>query len=104
MKLHCLSPRLAPAVVQGWKPDSVRGTRQQRGYGSEWDSLRRSILARDKGLCQPCFTQGHITPATQVDHRVPKAQGGSDDQVNLQSICEQCHRTKTASESRKGGG
>jgi 5-methylcytosine-specific restriction endonuclease McrA len=39
-----------------------------------------------------------VTIATEVDHRLPKSQGGTDDDANLQSICSPCHKTKTATE------
>lgn len=74
-------------------------SRQSRGYGAEWDKLRLRILIRDKHLCQPCLRQGRVHPADQVDHRIPKAQGGTDDEANLQAICTPCHKAKTAEEA-----
>ena len=71
-------------------------TRQERGYGKEWQKLRRLILRRDNHLCQPCLANGRPTPAEQVDHIKPKAKGGTDAQDNLQSICDECHKAKTA--------
>lgn len=102
-RLRCLRPPLAPAPVNGWKPDAIRGSRHQRGYGAEWDRTRKRILDRDEGLCQPCLRAGRASAGTQVDHIVPKSQGGSDDDGNLQTICPECHRAKTARESRGGG-
>lgn len=103
MKLRCLKPRLAPpAAAPGWQPDALRGTRHQRGYGYAWEKLRAQVLERDNGLCTPCLRKGHITLAHQVDHITPKAHGGTDDMNNLQAICDECHRTKTSSESRGG--
>lgn len=40
-----------------------------------------------------------LRAAGQVDHIRPKANGGSDDEVNLEAICADCHRKKTAEES-----
>jgi len=100
-RLKLLRPRLAaPANPGGWKPDTVRGNRHERGYGAEWERLRRQALDRDNGLCQPCFALGGIKIGTQVDHIIPKAQGGTDDLANLQTICEACHKAKTSRESR----
>lgn len=76
-------------------------SRRSRGYGPEWDRLRKRILARDKHLCQPCLADGHLTAAKQVDHVTPKAKGGTDDESNLQAICGPCHEAKTIRE--KGG-
>jgi 5-methylcytosine-specific restriction enzyme A len=98
--MKCLKPRVStPKPAGGWQPDSVRGNRHQRGYGKAWDQLRHQAMTRDCGLCQPCLRNSHTTLATQVDHIVPKAQGGSDTLANLQAICDPCHRTKTSSES-----
>lgn len=36
-----------------------------------------------------------MTPATEVDHITPKAEGGTDDRSNLQGLCTDCHKAKT---------
>ena len=89
-------------VAQGSFADRARGTRHERGYGSAWDKIRKRILKRDGGLCQPCLKRDLITPATQVDHIINKASGGTDDDANLQSICKPCHDAKTARERGRG--
>ncbi len=88
--------------VVGKFADPRRGSRHERGYGAAWDKLRRVILARDCGLCQPCALAGRTTVATQVDHITAKERGGTDDAANLQAICVDCHKTKTANEGRRG--
>lgn len=85
----------------GWQSDAERGTRHERGYGSAWTRQRVRILKRDCGLCQPCLRAARVTTATQVDHIVPKGEGGDDSDDNLQAICEPCHTVKTADESRR---
>lgn len=89
----------------GWT-DSRRGSRHARGYGSEWDRLRVQILKRDNYLCQcqDCRALGRIKPASEVDHIVNKAQGGTDDPSNLQAINPDCHRVKSAREAAAGRG
>jgi 5-methylcytosine-specific restriction protein A len=76
-----------------------KGTAESRGYGWLWKQTRKYILTRDNGLCIPCQKRGKFTPATEVDHIIPKAKGGSDDHDNLQSICTQCHNEKTIKEN-----
>lgn len=81
--------------------DERRGSRHERGYGSEWEKTRKRILSRDKGLCQPCLREHRYRPAKQVDHVVPKFEGGSDADDNLQAICKSCHDAKTAEEAKR---
>lgn len=82
-------------AVGNW---SDKPSRHARGYGSAWDRARKQALTRDKHLCQPCLKRGFITEAKAVDHITPKAKGGSDDIENLQAICEECHKDKTAAD------
>lgn len=81
--------------------DERRGSRQSRGYGAEWDRLRKVILRRDKGLCQECLRGKRYRPARIVDHIKPKFEGGTDDEANLQSLCQACSDAKTAEEGRR---
>lgn len=78
-------------------------TRQQRGYGAEWERLRKTVLHRDKHLCQPCLakTPQRLTPANQVDHIKAKANGGTDELDNLRAICGPCHALKTIHDQGK---
>ncbi len=82
-----------------WQHDSKRGNRHQRGYGTLWDKMRAAVLMRDNYLCQVCKANGYQTPATEVDHILSKAHGGTDEPTNLQAICTQCHQHKTAKEN-----
>lgn len=76
-----------------------RESRHKRGYGTAWEKLRLRILKRDNYLCQPCKRTGRIHTASEVDHRISKANGGTDDEGNLQAINAECHKAKTAEES-----
>ena len=80
----------------GWKH---KLSRHERGYGAVWDKLRKEVMQRDNGLCQPCLRNGRVTPAHAVDHIVQKAAGGTDDLTNLQSICRACHLDKTMTDN-----
>lgn len=77
-----------------------RGSSSERGYGWDWQKARELAIRRDLGLCVPCLKQGRTTAFAQVDHVIPKAQGGTDDPENLQCICADCHAFKTQGESR----
>lgn len=88
-----------PKPNGGWHGQP--GSRHERGYGHAWDKLRLTILARDHHLCQPCLTEGRLTPARTVDHITPKAQGGTDEPENLRAICDACHADKTTAEGHE---
>ncbi len=86
--------RLCPEVAvnrRGWcalhDPGAFSGGRPMpRG----WAQLRAAALRRDGGRCQLCGA-----PASEVDHVVPHAAGGSDNLGNLRSLCQPCHRHRT---------
>ena len=73
-------------------------TSTERGYGAKWRKVRKQALSRDNHLCRTCFESGILTPATEVDHIINKASGGTDELSNLQSICKECHKLKTVEE------
>lgn len=67
---------------------------------SGWAQQRRAkrILERYLYACHYCGHKG----ADQVDHVVPLAEGGADEEWNLAPIhAEPCHREKTAAEARR---
>ncbi len=84
------------ATTDKWALHHKGKTTTQRGYGSEWEQLKRVVIKRDKGLCQMCLRNGVVTQATQVDHKIAKANGGTDKLTNLECICTPCHDKKTA--------
>ena len=76
-------------------------SRHQRGYDNEWVKRRKRILERDCGLCQVCAKLGKVTIGKQVDHIKPRSKGGTDDDENLQTICNDCHKIKTLQDEGK---
>lgn len=76
-----------------WSKES----RQSRGYGAQWDKLRKVILQRDSYLCQceDCKRGKKVLPANEVHHIKGKADGGTDDPANLISINHDCHVRET---------
>lgn len=90
----------AHKVVAGTFADKRRGSRHERGYGTAWDKQRKRILKRDGGICQACLP-GAVHAGTEVDHIVPKEEGGTDDDANLRTICSAAHKLKTAAEAAR---
>ena len=64
----------------------------------------RSAWLSAHPLCKHCVAEGRVTAATEVDHVVPLHQGGADDESNFQSLCNDCHKAKTAQEARGRAG
>ena len=63
-----------------------------------WRKLRPLILERDAGICHVCHQPG----ATEVDHVIPFAEGGTDDPTNLAAIHPRpCHQAKTQAEAAR---
>lgn len=58
---------------------------------------RHRIRDRDRWTCQTCGR-----PGSDVDHIVPLARGGSNDEANLQVLCVPCHQRKSAHEGVEG--
>lgn len=79
--------------------------------GSKWRAKRQRVFERDGYLCQRCLRAGVLTsvelhgPKHGVcDHRLALAEGGADDDSNLETICQPCDREKSQQEARRGGG
>jgi 5-methylcytosine-specific restriction protein A len=60
----------------------------------------RDRVLRANPLCVHCRKAGRLAQATEVDHIRPLHMGGTDDGANLQGLCHECHRKKTAQELR----
>lgn len=61
-----------------------------------WQKLRAQVLAEEP-LCRACMDDyGIVTPATDVDHI--NNDGDDNRRENLQSLCHECHSTKTRAE------
>ena len=56
-------------------------------------SVKYRVLTRAQGRCECCGAHEH-QQALEVDHIVPKNQGGSDDLSNLQALCFRCNAGK----------
>lgn len=80
-------------VHQNWKGSKSTA----RGWA--WTSLRKKVLKRDGYRCVKCKR-----PASEVDHIINVASGGTDDMTNLQSLCTECHQVKSLREAYEGRG
>lgn len=82
-----------------WKHAPGRSSATIRGYNSEWQVIRKSVLAVEP-FCRSCAANGLGVPATHVDHIKPKSLGGTNDRSNLQPLCQRCHLSKSGREGK----
>ncbi|MFE2912831.1 HNH endonuclease [Kitasatospora indigofera] len=76
-------------------------SRRRATLPPDWQATRRRILDRDHSQCVwERASTGRVCgrPATQVDHIVRPADGGSDEDTNLQALCRWHHQAKSSSE------
>lgn len=56
---------------------------------------RARILKRDGSICQMCGAGIEDGVKLHVDHRVPRAKGGTSDDDNLWTLCHMCNGGKS---------
>ena len=57
---------------------------------------RQRRLKRTNYLCEDCLACGATQVATIVDHIIPLAHGGSDEDANTRNLCDYHNRNRTA--------
>jgi 5-methylcytosine-specific restriction protein A len=89
-------PQHAPQYVA--PHEAARATASERGYGARWRRLRTMALSRNPICADPWGVHakaGQVIAAVDVDHILPRSQGGQDVLENLQGLCHACHSRKT---------
>lgn len=76
-------------------------TGNSRTATAEHKAWRKQVLARAKGVCQIHGTTCTYR-ATEADHILPVAEGGTTTLDNGQAACPPCHRRKTLIEAKRG--
>lgn len=62
----------------------------RRSDGNMW-STYRAVYHRDEGRCQMCGATTNL----HLDHKIPRAKGGSDTMENLWLLCVACNLSKS---------
>ena len=75
------SPELIDEKVKHWG--------YQKGFDYEYSSRREAVLHRDNYTCQ-CCGKKHVR--LEVHHIIFRGMGGTDDEHNLITLCEKCHK------------
>jgi RNA-directed DNA polymerase len=75
---------------------------KRRGESPELPTRVATLLKRQKGKCAHCELHFREEDVMEVDHKIPKSQGGKDEDNNWQLLHRHCHDTKTASDGSLG--
>ena len=59
-------------------------------------TLRARVFDAAQGLCHICGGKITASDAWDVEHRLPLALGGADDETNMSPAHKVCHRAKSA--------
>ena len=68
----------------------ARGYNHRERYGGAWKKIRDRYI-KAYPLCEKCLAEKKATMATLVHHKIPLANGGTNDESNLMSLCVSCH-------------
>lgn len=80
------------------------GKLKRLNYRPIW--LENAVFYRDKGRCQICGKDlsklFSLEGTVHYDHIVPLAQGGTNEPINFQLLCEECNLEKSGIDSKTG--
>ncbi|MGD9548538.1 MAG: HNH endonuclease [Candidatus Krumholzibacteriia bacterium] len=80
----------SPPLLAAARCDAVVEDQEGRRRAVIPPRVRRTILRRARYACEypGCSNTGFL----EIHHRVPAAQGGTDEPANLIALCARCHR------------
>lgn len=102
-KLTTLRPRLAALTLARVKTLDVKAGSTARERGSSWMKKRERVALAHQYRCAGCGCVW-LSRRDQIDHVIPLERGGSNDDRNLQPLCDLCHKAKTATEASARAG
>ncbi|HEY9690603.1 MAG TPA: group II intron reverse transcriptase/maturase [Oculatellaceae cyanobacterium] len=72
------------------------------GSNPEVPKTVATLLKKQKGKCAHCELHFTEESVIEVDHIIPKSQGGKNEYKNMQLLHRHCHDKKTASDGSRG--
>lgn len=97
MKLQKLAPRLKTAQTGRLATLQTTAGATPRISGRAWMKERQTALLAGLYSCVDC---GLVSQSNEIDHHIPLAQGGENHQSNYRVRCIECHKAKTARETK----
>lgn len=102
MSLSTLKPRLSVGSLTRTPVLQTKAGTTEMERGRAWMAKRQRVAQRFNYICQgPGCGLVWRSDRDQIDHRIPREQGGSNDESNLQPLCLECHRIKTDEETAR---
>jgi len=87
--------------VQTLSTNTARSqTQTTRIRGNSLYAIRRKHFTANP-LCVVCDREGRTARATELDHIIPLWEGGHESEANIQGLCSECHKAKTAEEAKR---
>jgi len=81
-----------------------RDSAAARGFAYLWRKVSKAYLREHPFCADPHKLHGVVVVlATEVHHIIDLADGGANDEANLQALCKPCHSRITARASGWGG-
>ena len=72
---------------------NITDEERDRNY-PEYKDWRKAVYERDNYTCQICGATVNDGAKLEIDHIKPVSKGGTNDENNLQVLCQQCNREK----------
>jgi 5-methylcytosine-specific restriction endonuclease McrA len=83
-----------------------RGSTTERGLGAQHQRLARQVLAEEP-TCWLCGEPARVDDPLEVDHVIPRSEGGATTRANLRAAHRSCNRSRGGTGgggSRRRGG
>ena len=104
LRFHAETPIKRHIKVQGRRSphdgDEIYWSQRQGHYPGVSQRVA-TLLKRQHGNCPACGYHFKVGDVLEVDHLIPRAQGGKDEYANWQVLHRYCHVEKTAHERRR---
>ena len=93
--MKTLKPRLSTVKTYTVPVLEAKAGTTERIRGRKLIAQRKRLL-RDNPLCVHCKAQGRVTLAQELDHIIALHNGGTNNDDNIQGLCIDHHKIKTA--------
>jgi 5-methylcytosine-specific restriction protein A len=100
MSLATLKPRLKVSSLARTPMLQAKAGTVERQRGRAWMATRQRVAQRHAYRCAKCGAVW-VSNRDHIDHIVELADGGTNDDSNLQPLCDvPCHKAKTEAQAK----